>query len=148
MYKIEIEEEKIKEIGEKLGIDILKEFEKSGAKITKIVKEKRRFIVLNKGAHDISGSLIEQFGKAEIVYASEGNLNLDEIEDIARKVAKMYKPGDVIVLTGPALLSVLSTLFCYVKSPDLVTVAQYDLSTRKYHTYTVSHLKIRNLLSK
>lgn len=147
MYRIEVEKEKIREIERKLGINILEELKKGGAKIAKIEEEKRRFIVLNRGAHDVAGSLIEQFGNVEIIYASEGNLSLSEVEEVAGKVAKMYKSEDVIVLTGPALLSVLSTLFSYVKSPDLVTVAQYDLSTGKYYTYKLSHLKIRGLLS-
>ncbi|MGQ4891696.1 MAG: hypothetical protein ACP6IP_04310 [Candidatus Njordarchaeia archaeon] len=149
MIKIEIDDEALKKAEGKLGANFLEILKMVGARIEEIKPcEKRRFIVLNKGAHDVETALRRQFGEnIEVVYASEGNLDVREVEDVAKKVGRTCEKGDVLVLTGPALLSVLATLFCHAKHPDQVTIAQYDLSSKKYVLYEINHLKIREMVS-
>ena len=149
MVEISLTKEQLEKINSIIRNDLLELVEKVGGRVKDSRKHVvKRFIVLNKGAHDIEGALKKQFGDVEIIYVSEGNIKLREVEEYAIKVAKIYDPEkDVILLTGPALLSVLATILTYVKSPNMVKIAQFDLQENKYKIVELSHLELRKKLT-
>ena len=138
--------DELRKVNEELGFNLIDFLKNKGVDV-RVVEEKSRFLVLNKGAHPVEEAIREQFGDVEVIVLSEGNIGLDDVEKIAFEAARIYSENDVIVLTGPALLSVLTTLLVYTKSPEVLRVAQYDLSSKKYVIREYSHLKLRELLT-
>ena len=148
IYTIKADEEQIREIEKDLGVNLLERLKEKGAVIEETDEEaKTRFIVLNKGAHPIEESIKKQFPNSEIIILSHGNLDINQIQKTALEAGKIYRKGDILVLTGPSLLVALSVLYIHAKTPDEIKLAQYDLKEKIYKIFTFTHLELREKLS-
>lgn len=110
---------------------------------------KKVFIIANQGLHNITEALEEQFGTAIVEVITQGNVNLNEEINIAKKVKEIAKAhyGAEFILVPSGLQYIVTVIYNTLqqitgKHPVFL---QFDKDTG---TYLEKNLDPRHLLFK